>query len=156
MSSSSVCRSTTLSETLGDMDNILFLMGMQTTDQQDPQTEKPRGARSIHLSVAGLEMIMVDVHRSKRSTDRSARPKWTICMTFSQSHLFLFSFSSHIVVLVRVFLVTLHIVPVDERLYPLLQVSRLKGQRRDTGQCGRHAAAFLVIFKLGEANTVKS
>lgn len=116
------------------MDNILFSMGMQSTGSQDPW-QKSCGAVSIHLSVAGLKMIMVNVPWSKRLRDWSSQPDWTIRISFSLS-----LFLSHIVVLVGVLLVTLHIVPVNKRLYPLLQVSRLKGQNTDRRQRLTHGA----------------
>lgn len=78
------------------------------------------------MSVAGLNMVMV-------TTQNSSGPDVSICISLC------FYSLSHIVVLVGVFLVTLHIVPVNKRLYPLLQVSRLpkkeKQQINDHGTC---------------------
>lgn len=151
MSSFSVHCSPTLSEALRNMDNILFLMGMQSTGSQDPW-QKSCGAVSIHLSVAGLEMIMVNVHWSKRFRDLSPQPEWTICISFPLSLSL-----SHIVVLVGVLLVSLHIVPVNKRLYPLLQVSRLKEERRDDVKVNtRGTCQHFWLFLYFEVNTVKS
>ena len=94
---------------------------------------------------------MVNVHWSKRFRDRSLRTAFSptgpsICISYF-SHVPFLSLS-HIVVLVGVLLVTLHIVPVDKRLYPLLQVSRLEGKttgkRRSSHM--RHMSTFWVIF----------
>lgn len=111
-------------KTLGGYEQYPLPNGHEDHRSTPPSDRKPGGALSIHLSVAGLEMRMVVVRRSKRSAGWSAAlPRWTVRSRFL-SHIF--HFSSYVVVLVWVFLVTLHIVPVDERLYPFLQVSRLK------------------------------
>lgn len=126
MSSLSVQGSPILSEALRHVDNILFSVGMQSTGSQDPW-QKSCGAVSIHLSVTRLKVIMVTSTGAKDlETDHSEQlSAW---LDHKQHFIFCHFFPclSHIVVLVGILLVALHIVPVNKRLYPLLQVSRLE------------------------------
>lgn len=123
-------QSPTFSEALRHVDNILILMGMQSTGSQDPR-QKSRSSLSIHMSVARLEML-VNVHWNKRFWDWSPQPDWTVRMSLSslkkqnKSKQTNKQFLSHIVVLVGVLFVTFHIVPVNKRLYSFLQISRLE------------------------------
>lgn len=109
------------------MDNIVILMGMQSTGSQDPR-QKSRRALSIHMSVARREMV-VNVHWSERFRDWSPQPDWTVRLSFSSILQKTKKKLSHVVVLVGVLFVTLHIVPVNERLYSFLQVSRLEWKK---------------------------
>lgn len=93
-------------------------------------TRHPVEQVSIHLSVAGFqEDKLGDIHRSKKdrrlSIHKSLQPRLDDPGFPPSLSLALPLPLSHIVVLVWVLLVTLHIVPVNERLYSLLQVSRL-------------------------------
>lgn len=65
----------------------------------------------------------------------------------SQMNQLQFVFSlGHIVVLVGVFLVTLHVVSVNKRLYPLLQVSRLKGKKPTGVNTWKYSRAVFVLW----------
>lgn len=89
------------------------------------------GAASIQLVCGWVHDDNVNIHWGKKV--HRGGSLMTICTSFSP-HTLLVCSLSHIVVLVGILLVTLHIVSVNERLYPLLQVSRLcaEAERRNS------------------------
>lgn len=112
-----------LSEALRNMDNTLFSMGMQSIGSQDPWQKTLWSSSHSHVG-RWVEDDNVNIHWSKGFRDRSLRRAFI--QTGPCAFFCFFVSLGHVVVLVGVLLVTFHIVPVNKRLYPLLQVSRLK------------------------------
>lgn len=148
MSSFSVHCSPTLSEALRNMDNILFKWPCCPQDRKTPD-RKPVEQHPFTCRWLGRRWWwLMSTGGKDWRTYHLSLPGPSVYHFLR--HIFILS---HVVVLVGVLLVALHIVPVDKRLYPLLQVSRLKGGERQ--QRFILVSLLLFIFTSREVNNTE-
>lgn len=120
-----------------------FSVAMQSTGSQDLQRKTLWSGRHRLVGCCGERNNGVHPPEEKRFKGRS------LGGLSSQMNQLQFVFSlGHIVVLVGVFLVTLHVVSVNKRLYPLLQVSRLEGKKQ-TGVNTWSLTEWCLYFEMG-------